>query len=608
MSKKNIGQYFSGSLVADMLVASIGPHEINYAIDPMAGCGDMLCALIRKGVDAAALYGIDVDPEACEMAPVELAVNGIVNRDAFSDESVEIYQRHQWDVVITNPPYVRYQSLVSYYGDNAVSIVRESLCNVLRRLGSPDEMAPYLKAAKKYSGLSDLAIPSWILCAALVRPGGKLAMVLPQSWLTREYSFVVRELLTTLFHVECIIEDDGRCWFSDAQVKTCLLVARKLDEFADVSCFEYRHIGISKNIASSESLVGNLSYCGSVGYEAFSEILYDREPYRVNGLWAERLPQTSLIRNEHRAFVADKKLAGLSDWGLSVGQGLRTGANEFFYFKAQHDDTVVNDIWTECAGLRPVSEDALPLIPALRRQRDLGEALVIDPKLIRNRVLVIEEPLLFEPCENSLLCDYIKYCEARTIALRGKTQFIPELSAVKPNGALSTDPKAKRFWYMLPPMGRRHRPDLVIPRVNGGRANCYLMPPGRSTIADANFCSLWFEEYDTSLILAVFALMNSTVVQLELESSCNILGGGALKCEASTIRRLALPYPSSGLVNKLALQGERLAACSHKRGICSCIHSIDIALMEHLSSSARSEELVREMADELQCAIQRRSR
>ena len=88
--------------------------------------------------------------------------------------------------------------------------------------------------AESYSGLADLSVPAWLHAASFVRPGGHLALVVPATWRSRDYADVTRYLLLRCFNLEYIVEDVQPGWFSDALVRTHLLVARRLttDEIA----------------------------------------------------------------------------------------------------------------------------------------------------------------------------------------------------------------------------------------------------------------------------------------------------------------------------------------------------------------------------------------
>ena len=101
MSNKAIGQFFSGSLVSDLLVcaADIRNIETITAIDPMVGKADMLNALQRAGAKPELLFGIDIDGEAIADSKTAIPGHNLLTADAFSKEAIALYQAHDWDLV-----------------------------------------------------------------------------------------------------------------------------------------------------------------------------------------------------------------------------------------------------------------------------------------------------------------------------------------------------------------------------------------------------------------------------------------------------------------------------------------------------------------------------
>jgi hypothetical protein len=61
-------------------------------------------------------------------------------------------------------------------------------------------------------------------------------------------------------------------------------------------------------------------------------------------------------------------------------------------------------------------------------------------------------------------------------------------------------------------------------------------------------------------ILIAFALLNSTWSKLSLELICTVMGGGALKVEASHLKRLLLPKLSEDKLEELEKAGLSLIA------------------------------------------------
>jgi len=106
-----------------------------------------------------------------------------------------------------------------------------------------------------------------------------------------------------------------------------------------------------------------------------------------------------------------------------------------------------------------------------------------------------------------------------------------------------------RFWYMLPDFAPRHLPACFVARINNELpwVECNRDPPW---LIDANFSTFWSTKGDWSHY-ALQALLNSAWCRTFMEATGTPMGGGALKLEATHLRRL--PIPSLGAVAKAAL-------------------------------------------------------
>jgi hypothetical protein len=523
-------------------------------------------------------------------------------------------------LVIANPPYVRYQSL-SGHAEEGLALksgdgVRQSLKETIGSFShlSEEENDCFKAIIDGYSGLSDLAVPSWILCAALTRQGGTLAMVVPESWMSRDYALSIRYMLLKLFNVLFVVEDMNSAWFPGALVKTNLVVAKRIGmrksihRIADIN---YTHASLPASLIGQGSLVENLMFEGKKGLPAFLQMLDSSAP-SAQGVEAKRLPMSTLeansrtfeklldklgekikyghgieihtgldkscqealsnatqnsIPNELSQLTGSCSILGssLADWGFKVGQGLRTGANAFFYAEQIGSGDGFELLEVDRAfGGKAVRVSERHCLPALRHQSDIRDKRRISKEMLSHRLIYVKDELfsssgmLRDPSDDELV-SHIWEVEATPVVCTGKTSFIPELSAVKVN--IRTEARGEgtiqRRWFMLPELAKRHLPQLCVPRVNHLSPRCILV--GEGVAVDANFSTLWMDMADEKMAHAMFALLNSFWTQAFFEASGSVMGGGALKLEAAHIRRLVLPSPDGGLVSSLACLGESLA-------------------------------------------------
>lgn len=613
--RKRLGQYFTGGQLARLLAELADAGDARSVIDPMAGSGDMLVACGRNNSPERVFGAVEIDPIAAgicsDRAPWAVSVLG----SAFDTATLSRLPAKRWDLVITNPPYVRYQSLAKSAG-SGFSLpsgieVRNGLLDALGECDALDseDRALFRELVSGYSGLADLAVPSWILCAALCAPGGRLALVLPESWLSRDYASVIQYLLLRWFRIMYVVEDAHAVWFDDAQVKTTLLVAertgRKESAFGPFGNESFLRLRVSGSARGANSVVGRMfpgssedpdrlfaclaSELVATGKGMRSEMLEaDFVPCSViagnlisacsKQKWLSRVEKNASARTAPAWYSAPPPIAAwlsssgnvprlttLEEVGVSVGQGLRTGANEFFYVDAVSVSERETEI--EASGTLDRMAATIPnelALPALRKQSELPDGLVVNAGDLTGRVLVIGSCALPEDSAGSGDGAYAAMPEglARIVRAAGSANFkgkrISELSAVATNVRKGNRAKGvlPRFWYMLPDLAPRHRPDVIVPRINGETPKAYVNA-GRNAVVDANFSTLWTEDGSAANPWALVAILNSSWCAAALELSASVMGGGALKVEASHLRRLPVPdLPPDGWERMAAIGRE----------------------------------------------------
>lgn len=620
--KKQLGQYFTDQRIGRLLAALSRANTATTIIDPMVGSADLLQACLSLGAQPEKLVGIELDPLALDRARAALAHvprSELILGDAFAIT----LPAEQFDLVITNPPYIRYQSRGLVDGINVPTSakVRAGVVEaILQRSGlSADARELWLRAARKYPGTSDIAVPAWILSAALVREGGILAVVAPQAWLSRNYAHAVRDLLDSAFHIEFIVEDGDAAWFNDAQIRTQLVVARRRALEAHEPTQKTVIARATRSLATDGSLRGALH-----SEEAVAAALRDvssKRPtivttgltaYAVRGLTVAESVDTAKIPMRVATILGpnlnDRAVRTLESYGWRAGQGLRTGANDFFYVEVSNGGVRPATRWG--INSMPIPPDCL--IPAVRRQSDLGESLVVDDSSLPSRLVNLDgwvtaaDSMRMGPGDVQVLPAAVNRWIAQVaetpLSAQNPTKLFPNLAAVVTNAKADHLGRPVRFWYQLPPLAPRHRPSLLVGRVCGGRPKVFLNPS--RVVIDANFSGLWPVQSDAMPPEAMLALMSSSWVWVNLESTCTVLGGGALKVEATDLRRLALPDLASDEVARLVQLGKAMTQ-GHSDTLAQSIDDVIAGYQSRAySPSLRSTE-IRTMAER---ALRHRSR
>lgn len=629
---KRLGQFFTGPQLARLLAALAEAWTATRVIDPMAGSGDMLAAANESGANKV-LAGVEIDPlSAIECLNRMSASNADMRMavgDAFSPITWSQFTPEPWELVITNPPYVRYQR--GAHGASGrvkapgAQQVRTGLIELIaRRTDLPhSDRIVFEDLARSYSGLADLAVPAWILCASLVAVGGRLAMVLPGTWLTRDYALPILYLLTRYFDIEAVIEDAEATWFDDALVRTTLLVARRVMDrrVTGVLAPDHLHVRLWPAAADEKSLVGAAMSGRPDPERAFAALvrgqfgvadtinLLGTEAERVGGAyyrnlvtqqgsgsrWFEAVEGGLRSTRESVPLVprhamrvlgtARPEFRSLEAYGWRVGQGLRTGANRFFYGSCIEERTNESLIAVDSAVYSEpitVPRDAVRFV--IRRQREaLAGAMTESRLLYLSRYALPEDveathlALGFCPYAEMprSLATYIRIAATCNLGTKESPRFIPQLSAVATNARparLDHPKRPSRFWYQLAPLVDRHVPDLFLPRIIHESPVPFVNQAGH--VIDANFSTFWRSQEEALPVPALAAILRSTWVRLVLESSATVLGGGALKVEALHLRRMPLPSFEEGVIAALTELGEGLMSEPDKHGDLTQIDSL----------------------------------
>lgn len=574
--KKQLGQYFTDQRVGRLFAALADARSAKSIIDPMVGSADLLRACLSAGAQPERLVGIELDPIALDRARSALeGVDGteLVLGDAFS----AALPSTQFDLVITNPPYIRYQSRGEVDGIRVPTSagVRAGLARAIaaRSELSDEDRALWLRAAREYPGTSDIAVPAWILSASLVREDGMLAVVAPQAWLSRNYAQAVRTLLDRAFDVEVIVEDGDASWFDDAQIRTQLVLARRRRSTASGARRTTVVARATRGLTTDGNLQGTLGSEDAVA-DALRSVASSRTVDVTTGLTAH--VEQSLARStsgqgaEVPAQVAsalepvtgDVPARTLESYGWRTGQGLRSGANDFFYV------SVVDGIVRPAArwGIGSLAIPSECLLPAVRRQNELGDEFAVDDSILSSRIVDLRGWVTASDLKRigprdvrvlpAPVGKWIAQVASTPLSAKDPTKLFPDLAAVATNSKTDRSGRPVSFWYQLPALAARHRPTLFAGRVCGGRPKTLSNSSG--AVVDANFSGMWPVEPDALPREALLALLNSSWTWANLETGCTVLGGGALKVEATDLRRLALPNLSAAAVKRLSELGRSL--------------------------------------------------
>ncbi|MEX2181893.1 MAG: N-6 DNA methylase [Gemmatimonadaceae bacterium] len=211
------GGYYTPTALADWLCAWAIRSKNDLVLEPSCGDGAFLEAASKKlralgsrdSVRAGRLLGVEVIPAEATKATARLRVSlgasaaGVVATDDFF-AWWKRPDRPLVDAVVGNPPFIRYQSFPEPSRNRAMSIMQE--------LG----LRP--------NRLTNIWVPFVVAAAASLRPGGRMALVIPAELLQVSYASQLRSFLTNRFgRIDLITCNE--LFFENAEQEVLLLLA-----------------------------------------------------------------------------------------------------------------------------------------------------------------------------------------------------------------------------------------------------------------------------------------------------------------------------------------------------------------------------------------------
>lgn len=577
--KKRLGQYFTSIELAKIIfeiVHTINPN-IKSAIDPMMGIGNMLSPINNSEIQK---FGIEIDTKLKN--EIKITNTTVFFGNSFDFKTYIKINQSNFDLVITNPPFVRHlnqkeENKLEGFNIPSFDQVRKDLLSLINSINNLpiEEKNILLKITKNYSGLADLTIPSIILCTVLTAPKGILALVIPESSLTREYSISTLITLFKFFNIKAILKDESRGWFDDAQIKTVVLIAEKLDKIRDcisshplIPTIEIKNSSTTLPLGDLEfdTLINLIKSPESQGYNFSNSNIHTLKYYNSIQSYFSPFLTTQNIKTytelkQLQVSLKDNSIDSrlqeivkysaeyikLYDLPIEISQGLRTGANNFFYcnsIKESTNSTLIsfnNNKHTIC------NIPNVFLKSVLRKQNELSDRIYIKKSSLNSRLLYItnfytREDVRIHKLPSDLelteeLSNHITKCNKINIGTVDKPKYYSDLTAVKTN--ISFNNNNLRNWYHLPILKRRHLPEICIPRVNSKTVKAYLLE--NTIVVDANFLTINTDANSEWNQFVLIAILNSDWIKIQLELTGNVLGGGALKLDRMHLLNLYIP-------------------------------------------------------------------
>lgn len=206
------GGYYTPRVIADFISKWTISKTNSSVLEPSCGDG----SIVKSVVNRFKQLGVSDEKIFCQVQGVELyeqeavkareSGGNIVTSDFFRFYSDRIKSKIEYDIVVGNPPFIRYQNFEESYREKAFGLVEEVGITLNR--------------------LTNIWVPFLILSTECLNEKGKLGMVIPAELFQVDYAAETRKYLSEQFE-HLIIITFRKLLFEGTQEEVVLLLGEK---------------------------------------------------------------------------------------------------------------------------------------------------------------------------------------------------------------------------------------------------------------------------------------------------------------------------------------------------------------------------------------------
>ena len=196
----NLGQVYTKPIVADYMVDLFDLPQGSRVLDPCFGGGVFVDSILERTTFSVDAVEIDID-SFCKLKKKNRPRLNLFCGDFFKHKSNLPY-----DGIIMNPPYVRQEEINSL---ESLGISKIELKNACGDVKIPTK--------------ANLYIYFIIYAARLLRLGGQLIVIFPNSWKNTPIGKFLRDYLNNIGHISNDISVNGNPFVGDPLVDVCII-------------------------------------------------------------------------------------------------------------------------------------------------------------------------------------------------------------------------------------------------------------------------------------------------------------------------------------------------------------------------------------------------
>ena len=289
--RKLRGAYYTPLQLANAMVSLVASQNITNVLEPSCGDGVFLDSLASLNLinDIPNITAVEIEPDEAEKVGNNYKDNAnvhVLNED-FLDFYQRVYGKETYDLILGNPPYIRYQYLTEEQ--------REIQSSILTSHGM------------KSNKLINAWVAFLVACVQLLSENGKIAFVIPAEILQVVYAEDLRLFLSnqlskiTLLTFEQLV-------FPDIEQEILVFIGEKGKEEKGIRIIELSNLEDFKKLDFNSN--------------GFQKLKHVKEKWTKYFVSAEEIKVIQSIRD-------DKRVTKFADLAL-INVGITTGNNTYF--------------------------------------------------------------------------------------------------------------------------------------------------------------------------------------------------------------------------------------------------------------------------------------
>ena len=288
-NQKLRGAYYTPTELANSIVSLIDFDKVQNVLEPSCGDGvfvDSIVSLVNTDVN---ITGVEIEKEESEK--VNLRYKGNKKIDIFTDDFLNFYEKeydeNRYDLIIGNPPYIRYQYL------------------------SEGQREIQSKILTDHGMKSNKLINTWVCflvaCVQMLSSKGTIAFVIPAEILQVAYAEDLRKFLSDQLSKITLITFE-KLIFPDIEQEIVVLIGEKGGEEKGIRIVEMKDLSGFKELDLKKN--------------GYMKLKHTKEKWTKYFISKDDVELIQKIRK-------DKRFVKFSDYG-KINVGITTGNNDYF--------------------------------------------------------------------------------------------------------------------------------------------------------------------------------------------------------------------------------------------------------------------------------------